>query len=102
MFVPTFSFSLSHPIQSNLVVSGKFDGIHPSLAFATLSGNVLIHCPYGSSMGMNHDFELKLNQNINQNMNQNINQNMNQNMNQNLNPNQLDRSNQIPEQRSNR
>ena len=48
-----FSFKLSHAVQAGLVCVGQFDGRHPSLAFATSTGNVLIHNPHRTDLAAN-------------------------------------------------
>lgn len=48
-----FGFKLSHAVQAGLVCVGQFDGRHPSLAFATSTGNVLIHNPHRTDLAAN-------------------------------------------------
>lgn len=45
-----FNFKLNHAVQPGLVCVGKFDGKHHSLAFATSTGNVLIHNPHRAEL----------------------------------------------------
>lgn len=44
--IPSFQISLDTPILHGLVTIGKFDGKHTSLACATGTDNILIHCPH--------------------------------------------------------
>ena len=48
-FIPSFRLSLAKPIQPGLVACGRFDGQHPSLAFATSSDTILLHSPHSTS-----------------------------------------------------
>lgn len=38
MLIPAFSFKLNHKVLKGLVTTGKYDGEHPSIAFATEAG----------------------------------------------------------------
>lgn len=46
MLIPTFRLHLNRPMLAGLATVGKFDGIHPSIACATTTDNVLVHCPH--------------------------------------------------------
>ncbi|KAL0033983.1 hypothetical protein WJX79_001201 [Trebouxia sp. C0005] len=46
MLQPIFQLHLTDPIAINLAAVGKFDGKHPSLAYATTGGKICIHSPH--------------------------------------------------------
>ncbi|KAL3143199.1 Bardet-Biedl syndrome 2 protein [Trebouxia sp. C0009 RCD-2024] len=48
MLQSVFQLHLSDPIFVHLAAIGKFDGNHPSLAYATTGGKVCIHSPHAS------------------------------------------------------
>eukprot|EP01029_Cantina_marsupialis_P004448 TRINITY_DN1445_c0_g1_i1.p1 TRINITY_DN1445_c0_g1~~TRINITY_DN1445_c0_g1_i1.p1 ORF type:complete len:570 (+),score=141.10 TRINITY_DN1445_c0_g1_i1:219-1928(+) len=43
---PAFHLDLENSIKENVVVCGKYDGVHPSISFATTGGKVLTHNPH--------------------------------------------------------
>ena len=53
-FIPSFRLNLAKPIQPGLVACGRFDGQHPSLAFATSSDTILIHSPHSTNPDQLH------------------------------------------------
>ena len=53
-FIPSFRLALGKPIQPGLVACGRFDGQHPSLAFATSADTVLIHSPHSAQPEQPH------------------------------------------------
>ena len=48
-FIPSFRLNLGCAIQPGLATLGRFDGAHPSLAFATSADTILIHSPHDPS-----------------------------------------------------
>lgn len=57
MLNSAFNFKLGHAVQQGMVAAGKFDGTHPSLAFATSSGNVMIHNPHHKDAALKNDMQ---------------------------------------------
>ena len=53
-FIPSFRLNLAKPIQPGLVACGRFDGQHPSLAFATSSDTILVHSPHSTDPSQLH------------------------------------------------
>lgn len=49
MLASSFNVKLDYQIQKGQVVSGKFDGKTPSIAFATSGGKIVLYSPHQQS-----------------------------------------------------